>query len=238
MNINEILQNINLIAKKEKTKMPFLVGGVPRDWFMGKIQNVNDLDITTGDNSIYILAVATAKFFQEDLKVYPDGHSSLEIEGIKIDFSSNYVNPDAEELYQGKMAVELASRDFTCNTLLLTLNLKKIIDTLDIAIEDINNKILRTVLSPEITFVSDPKRISRVFYLSSKLGFGVDPNIISFIRSNPSLINKPGEGYAERKLEKAAEYNAENTIKLMNETGIWPYVNSSDILLSYKGKYG
>ena len=86
MDINELLSTIGELANKSGLSKPFIVGGTPRDRLMGeKGGDINDLDITTGDDGSVKLGELVAKAFGDAKhRTYDDGHSSINIRGLRI----------------------------------------------------------------------------------------------------------------------------------------------------------
>src|SRR5271168_3226487 len=97
MNINSLLKLTNLLAEKNNISQPYLVGGVPRDRFLGKIKEpkeIKDLDLTTGNVDAVQLGKLVAKSLDvKNYRLYDDGHSSLSINGVMVDFSSHFIIP-------------------------------------------------------------------------------------------------------------------------------------------------
>lgn len=246
MNVKEILSRIALLAKNKGLSEPFIVGGIPRDMVLNQINKIDDIDITTGDNDSHQLS----RLAYQELKPYfpnhifyktmEDGHSQLGLNRIKLDFSSNYRTPGIQRILQqakandSEMMQELMSRDFTCNILLMTLDLKNIKDLTGLGIKDINKKLLRTPLPPYITLTFNKKRIVRILYLAAKLGFEVEPDIISWVKNHPEAITdgvKPK--YISKMLQKAMGYDADRTVKLLDKMGLWRVIPPTEKLMPY-----
>jgi len=236
MKVNDLLSLIAQIAKEQKLPTPFVVGGAPRDKVMGRLENVADLDITTGDDSIYVLARETAKRLGErgHYMAFPDGHSQIEIDGIKLDFSSNFRSPDIDQRLKRAglrnptpMLQELYSRDFTVNALLMSMDLHTIKDPTGMGLRDIKRKTIRTCLPAAITLRDDPKRIIRTVYLGSKLGFDLDDEIVHFIKRHPDEINKAKTQYVTKKLLEAYRCDKGLTVKLLDKLGLWKKIHIS-----------
>jgi len=234
MKLRELLLAIDKIAEDKGFSKPYIVGGLTRDKLMGREDDINDVDITTGDETIYYLARHVSNAITGPnitFTVMDDGHSKIKISGFKIDFSSNFNLPHIED-YLVKYGItnptsmerELYSRDFTCNTSLMTLDLKEIIDPTGLAIEDIKDKIIKTCLSPTLTLGYDNKRIVRAIYLAGKLGFDIDSKSKDWIKRHPQLIANSGADYIEKKFLKGMRYNPEIIISLINELGVGPYL--------------
>lgn len=235
--IYNILEYIEQVSKLYGTSRPYIVGGLPRDMFMGRMSNISDVDITTGDITIDALAIGCNRFFNSKgfsgvtFETFPDGHSQMTVEGVKIDFSSNFLSKNALPLLKkaGKdkpepMLIELLSRDFNCNTLLTDLSLKNVYDSTGMGIYDIEKKVLRTPLPPSITLSENIRRIPRVYYLAAKLGFSVEPKIIDFIRDNKYLLMSINKKYLNNKISEAIGYDRERTLSLIEATEIYDYI--------------
>ena len=225
MKLIDLLQLIDDTAKEKGLSTPFVCGGIPRDKVINKIK-FNDIDITTGDQDIHFLAKEVyfkLKKFNATYVTGNDGHVSIFFQGVKIDFSSNFIVPKIEEITKMKISSihqELLSRDFTCNALLMSMDLKKIYDPLRKGIKAIHAKEIDTCLDPEITLRLDPNRIIRAIYLSSKLNFRLSKRVKNWIIANKEIIYQVKPKYIVEKINKAMRFNQENTIKLIKELEI------------------
>ena len=241
MKLNELLNIISLTAKENKLSTPYLVGGFPRDVFLKKIDNINDIDITCGDASSLTLGQQIVKKIDQSmLTTYSDGHSKLVYENFNIDFSSSFRVPNIMNILKSKniinpspMDQEIYSRDFTINTLLMPLDLSTIIDTTNLAIKDLNNKILDTCLEPEITLKSDPRRIVRIIYLCIKLEFFPSQRLSSWVQNNAKLITEVDEDYVKQKINKAFTLNSSKSYKLLKHLNLWSYIPHTRVITDY-----
>ena len=239
--IKDVLLDIKILAKDNGLSEPYIVGGLPRDKILGRSTQVVDVDVTSGDESVHKLAELTAVKFKVYPLRFPDGHYQLTIDSTKYDFSSNYNSPDA--LYflnkagikkPTPMQVELFSRDFTCNTLIIPLGLHKIIDPTGLALDDIKRKLIRTPLPPRITLRDDTKRVVRAIYLAAKLGFEVEPDIISWSKTHHEKIHKEvTPGFSQKKLSEATKADPKKTQELLNAMDLWSVVSVPGVLLEY-----
>ncbi|MBS3944147.1 MAG: HD domain-containing protein [Melioribacter sp.] len=150
----------DLIINRSSTEMDFLVIGNGPDFALdfSKRLNVNQINIFKN--------FGTAHFHFEGL--------SFEFVGArKESYSKNSRNPIVTP---GTLDDDLNRRDFTINTLAISLNTKNFGQFVDkfSGITDIENKLIRTPLDPELTFNDDPLRIMRAFRFASQLDFQVD----------------------------------------------------------------
>lgn len=235
MKLKELLSLITRLAIQHKVAKPYIVGGTTREKVLGQLEKIDDLDITTGDGTIKVLAqaVSTAlgKQYQIQTKEMKDGHTSIFMGDLKVDFSSNFRVPNIQSILQGmgiekatSMQQELFSRDFTCNALLMDFDLKTISDPTHKGLQDIKDKVIRTCLTPEITLTSNKNRVIRAIYLAAKLDFEVDAAIIEWVRANPASVQNSSSHLLTEKLNSALEYNADKTVKLLDQMGLWSYI--------------
>lgn len=244
MKLRELLADISRITKEAGISTAMICGGVPRDRVMGRFNNIADLDLTTGDKTVQYLAkelaILLGKSYSFDQKTMPDGHISLMLGNLKIDFSSNFITPDIDKLLQERgidnpsdLDREMFSRDFTCNALLLDMSLKNLSDPTKQGIPDIQAKIIRTCLAPEITLTVNKNRVVRAIYLAAKLGFDLDPKLADWIKSNPTSIKLASQHTLIEKLNKAVEYDGDKTASLLTELGLWEQVPITEALQPY-----
>jgi poly(A) polymerase len=236
--IKDALLEVKRLAKDNGLSEPYIVGGLPRDKILNRINKVEDIDITSGDESIHQLAELAAQQFKVNPIRFPDGHYQLYVNKIKFDFSSNFNSPDAEYFLQKAgvkdptpMLLELFSRDFTCNTLIIPLALRKIVDPTGLALDDIKKKIIRTPLPPRITLRDDPKRVVRSIYLAAKLGFTVEEDIILWVLNHHNKIKaEVSVGFSRRKLADATRADVKKTMQLLSRMKLWNVVGIPRIL--------
>lgn len=235
MKLRELLQQMQQVQQEIGASTPYICGGTPRDKFMGRLDNVADIDICTGDKTVDYLsqefAIKLKRQYSITRKTMEDGHSTIFIGNLKVDFSSNFVvsNIDAYLKQMGinnptDMQREMFSRDFTCNSLLLTIDLKQILDPTKRGFNDISNKVIKTCLSPEVTLTSNRNRVVRAIYLACKLDFNLDPSIVEFVTKNPQSIKISTEKAMKEKLDQAFEKNPEKAIKLLTQMNLWSYI--------------
>ncbi len=152
----------DLILERERDEMDFLIVGSGPDFAKQLAEEVGVSEIAIYKN------FGTAHFKYHKL--------SLEFVGArKESYSRNSRNP---KVTPGSLDDDLNRRDFTMNTLAVSLNKKNygsIVDKFD-GYSDIINKIIRTPMNPEETFNDDPLRILRAFRFASQLEFDIEIN--------------------------------------------------------------
>ncbi|RBP65932.1 tRNA nucleotidyltransferase (CCA-adding enzyme) [Alkalibaculum bacchi] len=153
----------------------FIVGGCVRDIFIGR--EVHDFDITTNALPSQILQLFSSfTVLETGIKhgtlTVVINHMPIEITTYRIDGTyTDHRRPDGV-LFTKSLMEDLKRRDFTMNA--LAYNPKTgIIDYFN-GKEDIYNKIIRTVGSPDERFTEDGLRIMRALRFSAVLGFQIE----------------------------------------------------------------
>lgn len=248
MKLRELLNIIQNVGDANGIADIYICGGTVRDKLLGIIgKEISDLDITTGDKKVYNLATEFSIKMKEKYaiqsKTMDDGHTSVFIGNYKVDFSSGFIIPQIDEILHHKgiqnptdLERESWSRDFTCNALMMTLDLKKITDPTKLGLNSIKEKVLRTCLDPDTTFRYNTNRIIRTFYLAAKLNFTVDENIIDWIKVNKSMIKLSSDSYLSKNINKGLNKNPKIIIDLINKTNIWDVIPITDKLIPYYKK--
>lgn len=180
----KILDVISRVAELDKISV-YAVGGFVRDLILNRERN--DLDILViGSGTDFAksvadeLGVTNVSYFKNFGTAHFDyQHMNIEFVGArKESYDRNTRKPIVED---GTFEEDISRRDFTINTLAISLNKNefgKLIDKYD-GVSDINKKLIRTPLDPFKTFDDDPLRIMRAFRFASQLNFNVDESIMN-----------------------------------------------------------
>lgn len=173
----------------------YAVGGYVRDIIIGRPSK--DIDFVTVGSGIELAeAVAQRLGRHTSLAVYRNygtaqvRHADLELEFVgarRESYRRDSRNPIVED---GTLEEDLARRDFTINALAVKVNsdgFGEVIDRFD-GLADIERRIIRTPLDPDITFSDDPLRMMRAVRFASQLQFSIDPATFDAICRNAQRI--------------------------------------------------
>ncbi len=175
--VKKILNPISDVAKNLKYNT-FLVGGIVRDALL-KIPNF-DIDIVVEGDGIRFGRELSKKFncklethqkFGTSVIVLEDGQH-IDIATARVEY---YKSPAAlPTVESGSIRQDLARRDFTINTMALSLNKKNFGEILDFfgGREDLKNKKVKVL--HKMSFIEDPTRIFRAVRFEKRLGFKMD----------------------------------------------------------------
>ena len=175
--IQNIFEAVSSAAMELKCRA-YLVGGMVRDLLLGK-QNF-DIDIVVeGDGIIFagklseILSASINSYekFKTAVLILKNGQH-IDIASARIEY---YEKPAAlPDVEMGSIKQDLARRDFTINTLALSLNKNDFGIILDFfgGRKDITAKRIKVL--HKLSFIEDPTRIFRAVRFEQRLGFKMD----------------------------------------------------------------
>ena len=178
---------IGAIADRESIAA-YVVGGYVRDILLGR--EVKDTDIVVIGSGVEFAKIVAKDFGRTNLILFENfGTAMLPLDDRKLEFvgarkESYRKDSRKPHVEVGTLDEDLSRRDFTVNAMAASLNKKtfgEIIDPFDCE-SDLQKKILRTPLDPEITFDDDPLRIMRAMRFASQLGFAIEPNVMKAAR--------------------------------------------------------
>jgi len=174
----------------------YAIGGFVRDLIIGKT-SATDIDILVVGSGIDI-AKKTAKRLKikSKITVFKNfGTAMFKYDGYEIEFvgtrQESYSKSSRNPIVKpGTLDDDLNRRDFTINTLGISLNKNNWGDLLDKfnGIKDLENKIIKTPLEPKQTFSDDPLRMLRAARFSSQLNFQIDINSFNGLISERKRI--------------------------------------------------
>lgn len=226
----------------------YVVGGYVRDQILGR--NCKDVDFVCIGNGIE-LAETTARLINSDLhvSVFKNfGTAHFKWDGIDLEFvgarKESYQRDSRKPtVAQGTLADDQNRRDFTINALAISLNKDtygQLVDPFD-GIGDIETKIIRTPLDPDITFSDDPLRMMRAIRFATQLDFTIHPDTFESIKRNAERISIISQERITDELNKIVLAKKPSTgFILLEESGllklIFPEMQALKGVENYEGK--
>lgn len=159
---------------KENGYQAYVVGGAVRDFLMGKTPHDYDL---TSDALPSQISDVFKEFYQEHsgekhgtIRVIID-HKPIEITTFRCDEGyTDYRRPDNVEFVKD-VYIDSKRRDFSINAFYYSEG--HIYDFHE-GLEDLNNKVIKTIGNPSARFHEDALRILRAIRFSAKLGYEIE----------------------------------------------------------------
>lgn len=174
----------------------YVVGGYVRDIFLHRCSS--DIDFVTVGSGIELAKAVAGRLGKgAHLSVFATyGTAQVKYHGLELEFvgarKESYHresrNPIVED---GTLRDDQERRDFTVNALAISLNKESFGDLVDPfgGLADMESKILRTPLDPDITFSDDPLRMMRAIRFATQLQFKILPDTFEAIKRNRERIS-------------------------------------------------
>ena len=173
----------------------YVVGGYVRDLILHR--HSKDIDFVTVGSGIDLAREVAAKLGRgTSLNVFKTygtaqvkrGQMELEFVGARREsYTPESRNPQGSE---GTLDDDLSRRDFTINAMAIDVTsggFGMLIDRFN-GLEDLERRIIRTPLDPDVTFSDDPLRMMRAVRFATQLDFTIHPETLEAIRRNASRI--------------------------------------------------
>lgn len=174
----------------------YTVGGYVRDLFLER--KSKDIDFVTVGSGIEVAQTLSQNLGRgTHLSVFQNfGTAQVKYRGIELEFvgarKESYRRDSRKPIVEdGTLADDLSRRDFTINAMAICVNKSqfgKLIDPYD-GIGDIDRKLIRTPLDPDITFSDDPLRMMRAIRFATQLYFTIYPETFNAITRNATRIS-------------------------------------------------
>jgi poly(A) polymerase len=186
----KILANI----AQENRIEAYVIGGFVRDLLLKRPSK--DIDIVVLGNGIDF-AELVGKQMNTKVNVFKNfGTAMLRYQDLEIEFvgarKESYRADSRKPIVEnGSIKDDQLRRDFTINALAISLNKDNygaLVDPFE-GISDLEQKIIRTPLEPEITFSDDPLRMMRGIRFASQLNFDIEAKTLAAIAKQKERIS-------------------------------------------------
>lgn len=183
-----IFKTVSDIAAAKK-QQAYVIGGYVRDYFLNRFND--DIDIMVVGSGIEIaeevgrtVGSKVSVFKSFGTAMLRSGDKEIEFVGArKESYNRDSRKPVVED---GTLEDDQNRRDFTINAMAFSLNKETYGALLDPfgGMKDLENKLIRTPLDPDVTFSDDPLRMIRAIRFATQLGFTIDATCFESIRRN------------------------------------------------------
>ncbi len=180
----DLLRDIGKLADEKEVPV-FIVGGFVRDMLIG-ISNF-DIDLVIEGDAV-AFSKSLKKIVNAKIKIFPKFKTAkLTLKnGLIVDLAmartESYACPAALPVVESSSLIkDLYRRDFTINTLALSLNKKTFGLVIDYfkASEDIKQKKIKIL--HDLSFIDDPTRIFRAVRFEQRFDFRIDKHTLKLI---------------------------------------------------------
>ena len=211
----------------------YVIGGFVRDFIL-KRGTAKDIDVVAiGDGIKLAKQVAKNLPTKPSVQVFKTyGTAMLRYDDIEIEFvgarkesyNEDSRNPAVEN---GTLEDDQNRRDFTINAFALDLsenNFGNLLDPFN-GLQDLENKIIRTPLNPDITYSDDPLRMMRAIRFATQLHFTIEKESLLAISRNAERIKIITNERIVVELNKILESKQPSIgFLLLEKTGLLDYI--------------
>lgn len=175
----------------------YVIGGFVRDYLLKRDKELKDIDVVAVGSGITlarkVAQLLPAKPKVQVFKTYGTAMlraSTIDIEFVgarKESYAKDSRNPIVEN---GTLEDDQNRRDFTINALAIKLNKNgygTLIDPFN-GQSDLERRILRTPLAPDVTYSDDPLRMMRAIRFATQLDFMIERESLDSITRNAARI--------------------------------------------------
>jgi putative nucleotidyltransferase with HDIG domain len=192
---NKIFKIISQAAQELNLEC-YVIGGFVRDILLDR-NHKKDIDIVAVGSGIELaLKVSELLPNQPKVQVFKNyGTAMLRYKEMDIEFvgarKESYTHDSRNPLVEnGTLKDDQERRDFTINAMAFSLNSDNFGDLVDPfdGVADLENKLLKTPLNPDITYSDDPLRMMRAIRFATQLNFEIESKSLEAISKNKDRI--------------------------------------------------
>lgn len=173
----------------------YVVGGWVRDLFLERPST--DIDVVVVGSGIALAEALKKKCGRgAHVSVFRNfGTAQLKWHGMEVEFvgarKESYSHDSRKPIVEdGTLEEDQNRRDFTINAMALCLNAERfgeLVDPFD-GLYDLEDRIIRTPLDPDITFSDDPLRMMRCIRFATQLNFYIEDETFEALERNRDRI--------------------------------------------------
>jgi len=206
----------------------FIIGGYVRDLILKRPSK--DIDIVCSGSGIELAEHIAKKIGPNcNVIVYKNfGTAMLHYNDYQLEFvgarKESYRNNSRKPIVEdGTLEEDQNRRDFTINAMAIGLsdnNYGVLTDPFN-GLSDIENKIIRTPLDPDITFSDDPLRMMRAIRFACQLNFNIEKECFEAIKKNVNRLEIVSKERISDELNKIISSSKPSIgINLLSESGL------------------
>jgi len=228
-----LLESIREMSRDSSSRI-YLVGGAVRDLLLGR--RIEDLDLVVEGDGIATAEILATKLggrchphkpFLTAVIILPDGHS-IDVASARTEF---YSAPAAlPNVALSLIRQDLYRRDFTINTLAISLNGEKFGNIIDFfgGRKDLEDRRIRVLHS--LSFIDDPTRALRAIRYARRLDFEISRDTRHLIRTarQEGVFDRLSAHRLRSELEILfSESHPADSVSLLAELSLLPAIDPS-----------
>ena len=238
--LEAVLKRADLLAQRFESAgyRFFLVGGVVRDYFLGRSSVGQDLDATTDARPDAIRGLVAELADDVWLQGERFGTIGCVIAGQSYEITTHRAEsyqPDSRQptvVFGDDIVEDLARRDFTVNAMAIDMADHSLVDPFG-GRADLDAKVLRTPLEPEVSLSEDPLRMLRAARFCASCQLSAAPELVSAMTAEAGRLEIVSVERIRDELQKLLLLNDPGPgLRLIDSTGVGrlvPVVGAVDL---------
>lgn len=220
-------------AAKELSINSYVIGGYVRDLILERGKS-KDIDVVAVGSGIKLAKIVASKLDgKPKVSVFKNfGTAMIKHHNWEIEFvgarTESYTRDSRKPVVEdGTLLDDQKRRDFTINTMAISLNesdFGQLLDPFD-GVKDLKNKLIRTPLAPSITYSDDPLRMMRAIRFATQLRFNIELKSLQAILENKERIEIISQERIVDELNKILACDQPSIgLKLLHSTELLPFL--------------
>ncbi|MGB5205546.1 CCA tRNA nucleotidyltransferase [Eudoraea sp.] len=220
-------------SAKELSINSYVIGGYVRDLLLERDKS-KDIDVVAVGSGIKLAKIVASKLDgKPKVSVFKNfGTAMIKHHNWEIEFvgarTESYTRDSRKPVVEdGTLLDDQKRRDFTINTMAISLNesdFGQLLDPFD-GVKDLKNKLIRTPLAPSITYSDDPLRMMRAIRFATQLRFNIELKSLQAILENKERIEIISQERIVDELNKILACDQPSIgLKLLHSTELLPFL--------------
>ena len=221
MRATEILKDFT-----DRSYEAYIIGDALRNLLL--LKKISHIEIVTSATTEEIHNIFPAMCVDKNSIPYIKDASGIFFFSSFDDDTESIAGKYAEQYYNKKLTKTLQERIFTCNALSLSPNFN--LTDLFTSVDDIHNRLIRTINKPKLLFKKHPEAILDALLLVSNYGLEIEPKTLKGAVKCSSLLENIDEVYLITMIRKiiSGRY-AYDALEIIKKHKLFKYLPKFDI---------
>jgi tRNA nucleotidyltransferase/poly(A) polymerase len=235
--IQEVVSSLQEFAHLYGIKSIFIAGGYCRQHYLGEIWKTKDIDVASAyhDQARQLGGLFASEIAHSMPTFYERTGTAMveypsKVGAIRVEFQGNSINSymynqdirtwlQASSIENVPLMNNLYGRDFTMNALIYSLHNGNMYDPTQLAVKDLEDKIIRSLLPAKILIKYNPLASIRAIRFSLENEFSIDSDLQKAIKEDAvsSLQKSVSQKRIVSEIVKVLKINAEKGLELLKK---------------------
>jgi len=208
-----VITELRRFAKLYSVDSLFVVGGYCRAKILNDPEDINDIDVASAypHQAMRLCGLFASEILRTTPRFYTrTGTGVVEYKGLKVEFQNQSINTYMHNedilLWMRKKGISntpllnnVYGRDLTINSLIYSISNGELYDITGRAVDDLQNKIIDTILPGELIIKYNPSVVLRAIHFACRYDFNIVPPLRKLMKKQRGRLEK---AYSQEHLTK------------------------------------